>query len=125
MVNTYDNTILYTDYILSSIIDELKIYQDKYQIVFWYVSDHGESTGEHGLYLHGTPYFLAPSQQTHVPMLTWLSTDFSQNQPAKNQCLQRQQHQALSHDNIFHTMLGLLEIKTAVYQQDLDMSRCQ
>ncbi|MCP5176267.1 MAG: phosphoethanolamine--lipid A transferase [Moraxellaceae bacterium] len=125
VINTYDNTILYTDYILSSIIDELKNYQDKYQIVFWYVSDHGESTGEHGLYLHGTPYFLAPTQQTHVPMLTWLSADFSQNQPAKNQCLQRQQHQAVSHDNVFHTMLGLLEIKTAVYQQDLDMSRCQ
>ena len=125
LVNTYDNTILYTDYILSSIIDELKSYQDKYQIVFWYVSDHGESTGEHGLYLHGTPYFLAPSQQTHVPMLSWLSADFRQNQPSKSQCLQGQQHQNLSHDNIFHTILGLLEIKTAVYQQDLDMSRCK
>ncbi len=125
VVNTYDNTILYTDYILSSIIDELKSYQNRYQIVFWYVSDHGESTGEHGLYLHGTPYFLAPSQQTHVPMLSWLSADFRQNQPAKNQCLQRQQHQAVSHDNIFHTMLGLMSIKTAVYQQDLDMSRCR
>lgn len=125
VVNTYDNTILYTDYILSSIIDELKIYQDKYQIVFWYVSDHGESTGEHGLYLHGTPYFLAPSQQTHVPMLSWLSTDFSQNQRSKSQCLQRQQHQALSHDNVFHTMLGLLNIKTEVYQQNLDISWCQ
>uniref|UniRef100_UPI00260E0C94 phosphoethanolamine transferase n=1 Tax=uncultured Agitococcus sp. TaxID=1506599 RepID=UPI00260E0C94 len=125
VVNTYDNTILYTDYILSSIIDELKSYQDRYQIVFWYVSDHGESTGEHGLYLHGTPYFLAPNQQTHVPMLSWLSADFRQNQPAKNQCLQRQQHQAVSHDNIFHTMLGLMSIKTAVYQQDLDMSRCR
>ncbi|MFO1374444.1 MAG: phosphoethanolamine--lipid A transferase [Agitococcus sp.] len=125
VVNTYDNTILYTDYILSSIIDELKSYQDRYQIVFWYVSDHGESTGEHGLYLHGTPYFLAPNQQTHVPMLTWLSTDFRQNQPTKNQCLQRQQHQAVSHDNIFHTMLGLMSIKTAVYQQDLDMSWCR
>lgn len=125
VVNTYDNTILYTDYILSSLIEELKIYQDRYQIVFWYVSDHGESTGEHGLYLHGTPYFLAPSQQTHVPMLTWLSTDFSQYQRSKSQCLQRQQHQALSHDNVFHTMLGLLNIKTTVYKQDLDMSWCQ
>lgn len=125
VVNTYDNTILYTDYILSSVIDELKSYQDKYQIVFWYVSDHGESTGEHGLYLHGTPYFLAPSQQTHVPMLAWLSADFSQNQRSKSQCLQRQQHQSLSHDNIFHTMLGLLNIKTTVYQQNLDMSWCR
>jgi len=125
VVNTYDNTILYTDYILSSVIDELKKYQDRYQIVFWYVSDHGESTGEHGLYLHGSPYFLAPSQQTHVPMLSWLSADFSQNQRSKSQCLQRQQHQALSHDNVFHTILGLLNIKTTVYQQNLDMSWCQ
>ncbi|MFX6645073.1 sulfatase-like hydrolase/transferase, partial [Acinetobacter baumannii] len=73
IVNAYDNTIAYTDHVLAGIIDVLKAREDRYQTAFLYVSDHGESTGEHGLYLHGAPYLLAPSQQTHVPMVAWLS----------------------------------------------------
>lgn len=70
LINSYDNTIVYTDHILSKMIQSL----DKnkhYQTALWYLSDHGESTGENGIYLHGTVYALAPSQQTHIPMFMW------------------------------------------------------
>ncbi|MFW1675896.1 sulfatase-like hydrolase/transferase, partial [Acinetobacter baumannii] len=55
LLNSYDNTIVYTDHVLSKMINSLKEIS-KYQTGLWYLSDHGESTGEHGLYLHGSPY---------------------------------------------------------------------
>lgn len=122
LINTYDNTIAYTDYILARVIDVLASQSSQYQTAFWYVSDHGESTGEHGLYLHGAPYVFAPSQQTHIPMLAWLSPDFTQTHLVKVQCLQQQRNVSLSHDNLFHTMLGLLAVKTRVYDAALDIS---
>ncbi|ELO4999954.1 sulfatase-like hydrolase/transferase [Escherichia coli] len=76
LVNTYDNTIRYTDYVLSEMIKKLKEYSDKYRTVLLYVSDHGESLGEYGVYLHGTPYKMAPDQQTQVPLLLWMSPEF-------------------------------------------------
>lgn len=121
IVNTYDNTIAYTDHIVASMIRTVA--QDaRYSSALVYVSDHGESTGEHGLYLHGAPYVFAPSQQTHVPMLSWLSADFSAQQPARAACLQQRHADALSHDNIFHSLLGLAGVKTQVYVPALDMT---
>ncbi|ERO99579.1 sulfatase-like hydrolase/transferase [Enterobacter sp. MGH 14] len=76
LVNTYDNTLRYTDYVLAEMIEKLKNYSDQYNTVLLYVSDHGESLGESGLYLHGTPYKLAPDQQTHIPMQVWMSPGF-------------------------------------------------
>ncbi len=122
VVNTYDNTIAYTDYILARIIDTLAAQSSHYQTAFWYVSDHGESTGEHGLYLHGAPYMFAPSQQTHVPMVAWLSPDFAQAHAHTLSCLKQKQDMPLSHDNLFHTVLGLLDVKTSVYDAKLDIS---
>ncbi len=124
VVNTYDNTIAYTDYILAQTIDALAAQAQNYQTVLWYVSDHGESTGEHGLYLHGAPYLFAPSQQTHVPMLTWLSPNFASTHIEAVKCLQQKRPLPLSHDNVFHTMLGLLAVKTSVYDKGLDISQC-
>ena len=69
--NAYDNTILYTDYFLSRVIDFLERQADGYEVAMLYVSDHGESLGENGLYLHGFPYSIAPPEQTRVPMLFW------------------------------------------------------
>jgi lipid A ethanolaminephosphotransferase len=121
VINTYDNTIVYTDHILGRVIDTLKAQDDRYQTVMVYVSDHGESTGEHGLYLHGAPYMFAPSQQTHVPMMTWLSPEFQQHGPSAS-CIANEAQKPQSHDTIFHSFLGLLDVKTSVYNAALDWS---
>lgn len=121
IVNTYDNTIAYTDHIVASMIRTLA--QDsRYSSALLYVSDHGESTGEHGLYLHGAPYLFAPSQQTHVPMLTWLSPDFAAREPRRAACLSQRRDDALSHDNVFHSLLGLAGVKTQVFNPELDLT---
>ncbi|MEO6698692.1 MAG: phosphoethanolamine--lipid A transferase, partial [Paraperlucidibaca sp.] len=121
VINTYDNTIAYTDHILGRVIDTLKAQDDRYQTVMVYVSDHGESTGEHGLYLHGAPYLFAPSQQTHVPMMAWLSPAFQQHGPSAS-CIANEAQKPQSHDTIFHTFLGLLGVKTSTYNAALDWS---
>lgn len=118
--NSYDNSIVYTDHVLSQIIQTLKQKTD-YQTGFWYVSDHGESTGEHGLYLHGAPYTMAPSQQTHIPMLMWFSEGWQLNNTKQVACLKTQANQILSHDNIFPSLLSLLDIKTKVIESKNDL----
>ena len=121
VINTYDNTIAYTDHIIASAIKTLA--QDpRYSSALLYVSDHGESTGEHGLYLHGAPYVFAPSQQTHVPMLTWVSPSFAAREPAQAACMSKRHADTLSHDNVFHSMLGLAGVQTRVHDAALDMS---
>jgi lipid A ethanolaminephosphotransferase len=122
LINTYDNSIAYTDHILASLIDQLQGQSSRYQSMMWYVSDHGESTGEHGLYLHGAPYLFAPSQQTHVPMLTWLSAQFQASHPKLLGCLNAEKDQTTSQDNLFHTLLGLLSVESQVKDPALDLS---
>ncbi|MEZ7188848.1 phosphoethanolamine--lipid A transferase [Pseudoalteromonas sp. DY56-GL22] len=117
LTNTYDNTIAYTDLVLSKLIKLLQNSpaDDK---ALLYVSDHGESLGEKGLYLHGFPYALAPKEQTHVPMLFWSNkladTRF-------NQCIEQQRNHAFSHDNIFDTLLGLTHIQSIEYRPEQDI----
>jgi lipid A ethanolaminephosphotransferase len=86
-----------------------------------YVSDHGESLGENGLYLHGLPYMIAPDAQKHVPMLMWFGTNIDKKEINIEQ-LKQKSNQKFSHDNVFHTILGLLEINTEVYVPALDMN---
>lgn len=124
LINSYDNSIAYTDQVLSGLIDQLA-QDDRYQSSLVYVSDHGESTGEAGLYLHGAPYMFAPSQQTHVPMLAWFSPAFAAAHADQVHCMQQQKHAELSHDNIFHSILGLLDIQTTVKNSALDLSDCR
>ncbi|EKE22895.1 MAG: hypothetical protein ACD_6C00689G0001, partial [uncultured bacterium] len=107
--NSYDNSIVYTDHVLAQIIETLK-QQTQYQTGFWYLSDHGESTGEHGLYLHGAPYSMAPTQQTHVPMLMWFSDAWKQQNTHHVSCLKGQTEQARSQDHLFPSLLSLLDI---------------
>ena len=85
-----------------------------------YVSDHGESLGAHGLYLHSIPYSIAPSTQTHIPMVLWManSNDFGINA----ECMQKKSSLPVSHDNIFHTVLGLADIKTKAYDAEMDLA---
>jgi lipid A ethanolaminephosphotransferase len=121
IVNAYDNTILYTDHILSSTIDLLKTQADKFDTALIYVSDHGESLGENGVYLHGLPWSIAPDTQKQVPMLFWMSENFAKRLHVDRACLQKRSGAALSHDNIFHSVLGLLDVKVSDYRSDLDL----
>jgi lipid A ethanolaminephosphotransferase len=122
IVNAYDNTILYTDHVLAKTIALLRRNANRFDAALLYVSDHGESLGENGgLYLHGLPYALAPIEQTHVPMLAWLSEGFRARFKIDQACLHAKRQAALSHDNLFHSMLGLLDIQTRVYQPERDL----
>ncbi len=121
IVNAYDNSIVYTDHFLSQVVDFLSRVQDRYDTGMLYVSDHGESLGENGLYLHGVPYAIAPEVQTHVPMLVWLSPAFQKNVGVDTACLRASAAQARSHDNLFHSILGALDIQTSVYEKDEDL----
>lgn len=118
LVNTYDNTILYSDYVNASIIRVLQEYQNNFDVSMLYISDHGESLGENGAYLHGFPYMFAPDTQTHVPMLFW-SSDHKQME-----CASRKSQESLSHDFISHTLLGLMGINSTLYNADLDLLQC-
>ncbi|AZN63378.1 lipid A phosphoethanolamine transferase [Acinetobacter johnsonii] len=118
--NSYDNSIVYTDHILSQLIGVLKQNQS-FETGFWYLSDHGESTGEHGLYLHGSPYAIAPSQQTHVPMLMWFSETWKKQNPQQMTCLAQQKSQELSQDHLFPSLLSLLEVKSEVIDSKNNM----
>jgi lipid A ethanolaminephosphotransferase len=122
VINGYDNSILYTDYVLDSMISRLKSDQTR-DVALIYVSDHGESLGEMGLYLHGLPDLIAPATQTHIPMTWWLSDGFLAATGISQQCLQDQAKRTVSHDYLFHSVLGLLDIETEVYDRDLDLSQ--
>lgn len=127
LLNTYDNTILYTDYILAQLIKRLQSLNAQYNTALLYVSDHGESLGEKGMYLHATPYAFAPSQQTHIPLLLWLSPSFSQENKINEACLRKNAaSKKYSHDNVFHSLLGLGNVDTKIYNADLDvLSGCR
>ncbi|QBK05630.1 phosphoethanolamine--lipid A transferase [Hylemonella gracilis] len=124
--NAYDNSLLYTDHVLGRVIDFLAQAggpNGRYDTAMLYLSDHGESLGESGLYLHGMPWAIAPREQTHVPMVAWLSPAFAQNFGVDMACLRARSDVALSHDNLFHSMLGLLDVETSAYEPALDMFR--
>ena len=107
--NSYDNAILYTDYFLSEVIKFLKKYDGEYETAMLYVSDHGESLGEHGVYLHAAPYMMAPKEQTHVPAVLWLGQHFDYH---LNQ-VQPYQNYPLSHDDLFCSILVGYELSSA------------
>lgn len=114
LYNTYDNTLLYTDYILHQIITLLKEKKD-YESVLLYLSDHGESLGENGIYLHAMPYFIAPEYQTHIPIIFWSNQNNLMNIAQKHRLL------SISHDNLFSTLLGFFEVKTKLYESEYDL----
>lgn len=124
LVNTYDNTIRYTDFVIAEMIKKLKSYEDRYNTSLLYVSDHGESLGAMGLYLHGTPYKFAPDDQTRVPMQIWMSPGLLADKGIDLECMQQiAQGSRFSHDNLFSSMLGIWDVNTTVYNQDLDIFR--
>lgn len=117
--NAYDNAILYTDYFLSKVIAFLKPYDGSYETSMIYMSDHGESLGEHGLYLHGLPYFMAPDTQTNVAALMWFGEKTKNTLDIK--ALRGHTATAYSHDNLFHTLLGIFDVKTLAYDKQMDI----
>lgn len=122
LTNTYDNTILYVDYVVDKAIKLLQSKQDRFTTSLVYLSDHGESLGEDGVYLHGLPYSIAPDTQKHVPMLLWLSPNYQQRYGVSSQCLQQQaKTNDYSQDNLFSTLLGLLGVDTREYQAKDDL----
>ncbi len=117
IINAYDNSLVYSDWILAQMIENLQKVDDM-RSMLWYVSDHGESLGELGQYMHGgLGYTLAPKYQKHIPSIMWFSTGW-ENAPAKAR--ERINHH-LSHDYVFHTLLHILGIHTQDYQQALDI----
>lgn len=121
IVNAYDNAILYTDAVLSQVIDRLKANSDRVSAGFLYISDHGESLGEGGLYLHGTPYVLAPAEQTRVPLIAWFDPGFAASISLDVSCLRKSAASSLSHDNFFSSLLGMMNVSSKVYERELDM----
>ena len=122
IVNAYDNALLYTDRVLANIIAFLKQRESRFDTAMLYVSDHGESLGESGLYLHGVPYAIAPSVQLKVPMVWWLSPGFTSSFALDRDCLAAQTAKPWAHDHLFHSVLGLLQVQTSVYEPALDVS---
>ena len=116
--NAYDNAILYTDFFLGKVIELLKMNDNKFETALLYVSDHGESLGENGVYLHGLPPAIAPDAQLHVPAILWLGSGFKD---VDFSALRRKSGTRFTHDNIAHTVLGAMEIGTSVYRPELDM----
>lgn len=121
LFNAYDNTILYTDYIMSEVIKTLEKHHDL-NTALVYVSDHGESLGENGVYLHGIPYAMAPAEQKTVPMMLWFSENIIKENKYDKQCLmQKANNMSFSHDNLPHSLLGITNVKTEVYKSELDI----
>lgn len=116
--NAYDNAILYTDYFLAKVIAYLKQKSKNYETAMVYMSDHGESLSENGLYLHGMPYFIAPEEQKHVAAILWFP---EKNEDVDIQMIKARADQPYSHDNLYHTILGLLEVKTSSYDIKKDI----
>jgi lipid A ethanolaminephosphotransferase len=116
--NAYDNAILYTDFFLGKVIELLKANQSRFETAMLYMSDHGESLGENGVYLHGLPRAIAPEAQLHVPAVMWFGGGYDQ---VDMTALQKKRDTRFTHDNLAHTMLGFLEVKTSVYRPAMDI----
>ena len=121
IVNAYDNALLYTDHVLAQLLDSLKARSQQVDSVVLFVSDHGESLGEKGLYLHGLPYAIAPDVQKQVPMLMWFSPGLSGADLPDLACLRQRALAPAAHDHLFHTLLGLLDVQTRLYEPAWDL----
>lgn len=122
IVNAYDNALLYTDELLARLIDSLQAQADRVDSAVVYVSDHGESLGESNLFLHGLPYAIAPDVQKQVPMVMWFSPGFTRDPGLDLACLRQRAAEPAAHDHLFHTLLGLFDVRTALYEPDWDLT---
>ncbi len=111
--NSFDNTILYTDYIISKAINVLKNEEESQNFLI-YASDHGESLGENGVYLHAAPMRIAPKEQIHIPILMWASENLKRKRKliGKNYPTYRESKNKISHEYLPHTILDFFNLKT-------------
>jgi lipid A ethanolaminephosphotransferase len=123
IVNAYDNALLYTDHVLAMLIGQLQASAATLDSAVLYVSDHGESLGENNLYLHGLPYAIAPDVQKQVPMVMWFSDGIVREQGLDLACLRQRAAKPVAHDHVFHTLLGLLDVTTALHDPAWDLSQ--
>jgi lipid A ethanolaminephosphotransferase len=123
IVNAYDNVLLYTDHVLATLIERLQARAATVDSAVLYVSDHGESLGESNLFLHGLPYAIAPDVQKQVPMVMWFSEGLTAAAGLDLDCVRRRATQPAAHDHLFHTVLGLTDVRTALYAPDWDLLR--
>ncbi len=123
IANAYDNALLYTDHVLASLLATLQAHAAQVDSSMLYVSDHGESLGEKGLFLHGVPYAIAPDEQTQVPMVMWWSAGWPARGALDTACLASRAAQPVTHDHLFHTVLGLLDVRTQVHEPAWDLTR--
>lgn len=110
LINAYDNTIIYTDYLLHTLIEDLKQLKE-YQSAMLFVSDHGESLGEKNLYMHGLPKSIAPKEQYEIPFIVWVSDDSKQLKPIK----------VLTQSYVFHSVLNFLGVQSPVYDEQMNI----
>lgn len=120
IVNAYDNAILYTDHFLAQLIGSLQADTSRDSAVI-YLSDHGESLGEGNLYLHGVPHAIAPDTQLKVPMVMWLSPGMTADRGIDMGCMRQHLAAPASHDNLFSSILGLMQVTTSVYDPAQDL----
>ena len=111
LVNAYDNTIVYTDYLLANVIKDLKQLQE-YKSAMIFVSDHGESLGENNLYMHGLPRSIAPKQQYEIPFIVWTSD---------NSARQMKPNKILTQNYVFHSVLNFLNIQSPIYKEQMNI----
>jgi lipid A ethanolaminephosphotransferase len=120
VINAYDNSIVETDLFLARAIDWLKSEERHFDTSLLYMSDHGESLGEYGLFLHGLPYALAPDAQKHVAFIGWFSNETLQRTNVNRKCLAGARDAVLTHDNLYHSVLGLMDVHSSSYHPSLD-----
>jgi len=120
LLNVYDNSIAQTDRFLARTIDWLDAQSGRYDTALLYLSDHGESLGEYDLFLHGLPYGVAPEVQKHVPMVAWLGRGMRARRGLAPGCIEAGLDAPLTHDNLFHTVLGLMDVANPAYRRALD-----
>lgn len=119
--NSYENSVLYTDHVLARLVEVLQEHPE-YASALLYTSDHGESLGENGIYMHGTPYPIAPKEQLRVPMVFWASPDFARERDLDLRCVATRAQRPTSHDSLFHATLNLLQVTTTLYDHGVDWS---
>jgi lipid A ethanolaminephosphotransferase len=110
LINAYDNTIVYTDYILSKVIEDLKQLKE-FKSTMIFVSDHGESLGEKNLYMHGLPISIAPKEQYEIPFIVWVSDGSKQLKPIK----------IVSQNHVFHSVLNFLGMQSPIYDEEMNI----
>jgi lipid A ethanolaminephosphotransferase len=121
LVNAYDNTILYTDYFLAQVVAFLQKNSENYHTAMLYVSDHGESLGENGIYIHGMPKFMAPKEQLQIPMIAWLSQGYATSRRIDISCVKAAASKPYTHAFIFHTLAGMFDIEATEYSKAHDL----